>query len=204
MNTILDAITTGVKNWWWFIIKGLLLIVAGVAIFSRPAEGYAGLSILFSIVILGSGFSQIFFSIANSNILTGWGWTLASGILDVVIGIYLLAYPQVTMVTLPYILGFWLMFAAFNLFGASFDLRNLGIKDWGWLLFGGILTMVSAFLVLYYPAAGVISIITWSGIAFLAAGVFNLVLAFKFRTPDLMQSKQRNLNYVRKIKMQQF
>jgi len=24
------------------------------------------------------------------------------------------------------------------------------------------------------------------------------------RTPDLMQSKQRNLNYVRKIKMQQF
>ncbi len=25
-----------------------------------------------------------------------------------------------------------------------------------------------------------------------------------FRTPDLMQSKQRNLNYVRKIKMQQF
>ena len=182
MSTILDTITTGVKNWWWFIIRGLLLIVAGIAIFSQPAEGYAGLSILFSIVILGSGFSQIFFSIANSKVLTGWGWTLASGIIDVVIGIYLLVYPQVTMVTLPYILGFWLMFAAFYLFGASFDLRNLGITGWGWMLFGGILTMISSFLILYYPAAEVISIITWSGVAFLVAGVFNLVLAFKLKS----------------------
>jgi uncharacterized membrane protein HdeD (DUF308 family) len=182
MSTILDAITTGVKNWWWFIIRGLLLIVAGIAIFSSPAAGYAGLSILFSIVILGSGFSQIFFSISNSKILSGWGWTLASGIIDVVIGIYLLAYPQVTMVVLPYILGFWLMFAAFSQMGASFDLKSVGIQDWGWLLFGGILTMISAFLVLYYPAAGVVSIITWSGVAFLIAGVFNLVLAFKLKS----------------------
>ncbi len=182
MSTIFDAITADVKNWWWFIIKGLLLIVAGVAIFYQPAAGYAGLSILFSLVILGSGFSQIFFSTANSNILKGWGWTLAGGIIDVVIGIYLLAYPQVTMVTLPYILGFWLMFAAFYLIGISFDLKTMGMPDWGWLLFGGILTMICAFLVLYYPAAGVISIITWSGTAFLIAGIFNLVLAFKLKS----------------------
>jgi uncharacterized membrane protein HdeD (DUF308 family) len=182
MSTILDAVTEDVKNWWWFIIKGLLFIVAGIAIFSRPAEGYVGLSILFSLVMLGSGFAQIFFSIANSNILPGWGWTLASGILDLAIGIYLIAYPAVTMVSLPYILGFWLMFAAFYLFGAAFDLRNLAIKNWGWLLFGGLLTLVCAFLVLYNPAAGVATIITWSGIAFLVAGAFNLVLAFKLKS----------------------
>ena len=31
----------------------------------------------------------------------------------------------------------------------------LDLKDWGWLLFGGVLTMVFAFLVLYYRAASV-------------------------------------------------
>ena len=182
MNTIFNTISADVKNWWWFIIKGLLLIVAGIAIFSQPAEGYVGLSVLFSLVILGSGLSQIFFSIANSGTLRGWGWTLASGIIDLIIGIYLLAYPLITMATLPYILGFWLVFAAFYLFGASFDIKDLGLTGWGWLLFGGILTLVSAFLILFYPAAGVISIITWSGIAFLVAGVFNLVLAFKLKS----------------------
>ncbi len=182
MNTFLNTVTEDVRNWWWFIVKGLLFIVAGIAIFCKPAEGYLGLSVLFSIVMLGSGLSQIFFAIANSGILPGWGWTLASGILDLAIGIYLIAYPAVTMVSLPYILGFWLMFAAFYLLGAAFDIRNLGISNWGWLFFGGLLTMVCAFLVLYYPAAGVASIITWSGMAFLVGGIFNLVLAFKLKS----------------------
>jgi uncharacterized membrane protein HdeD (DUF308 family) len=182
MSTILDAISEDVRNWWWFIVKGLLFIIAGIAIFYRPAEGYLGLSILFSLVMLGSGLAQIFFAIANSDILPGWGWTLTSGILDLAIGIYLMAYPAVTMVSLPYILGFWLMFAAFYLMGAAFDLRNLWISDWGWLLFGGLLTMVCSFLVLYYPAAGVVSIVTWSGIAFLVGGVFNFILAFKLKS----------------------
>jgi uncharacterized membrane protein HdeD (DUF308 family) len=182
MSTIMDAVSEDVKNWWWFVIKGLLFIIAGVAIFYRPAEGYLGLSILFSLVMLGSGLSQLFFAIANKGILPGWGWTLASGILDLAIGIYLMAYPAVTMVTLPYILGFWLMFAAFYLLGAALDLSNLGIANWGWMLLGGLVTMVCAFLVLYYPVAGAASIVTWSGIAFLVGGVFNLVLAFKLKS----------------------
>ncbi|HET7000688.1 MAG TPA: DUF308 domain-containing protein [Puia sp.] len=182
MSTILDTITDDVKNWWWFIIKGLLFIIAGIAIFYRPAEGYVGLSVLFSLVMMGSGLSQIFFGIVNSDILPGWGWTLAGGIIDLAIGIYLFAYPAVTMVTLPYILGFWLMFAGFYLMGAALDLKNLEIKNWGWLLFGGLLTIVCAFLVLYYPAAGAVSIVTWSGIAFLTVGIFNVVLAFKLKS----------------------
>jgi hypothetical protein len=182
MQTILDSITTGVKNWWWFIVKGLLLIAAGIAIFYWPAHGYAGLSVLFSIIILSTGFSQLFFSIANSNILKGWGWTLASGILDVVIGFYLLSNPAVTMVTLPYILGFWLMFGSFYLIGASIDLNSLGVKNWGWVTVGGVLTLVFAFLVLYYPSAGVVSIIAWAGSALIISGVFNFVLASKLKS----------------------
>ena len=182
MQTILDSISAGVKYWWWFIIKGLLLVAAGIAIFCWPAQGYAGLSVLFSIVILGSGFSQVFFSVANSQILKGWGWTFASGLLDLVIGFYLLAYPAVTMATLPYILGFWLLFGSFYLIGAAFDLSSLGIKNWGWVAFGGVATLVCSFLVLYYPAAGVISIIAWSGAAFIISGVFNMVLASKLKS----------------------
>jgi uncharacterized membrane protein HdeD (DUF308 family) len=182
MQNVIDTISSSVKYWWWFIIKGLLLAATGLVIFFRPAEGYTGLSILFSVVILGAGFSQIFFAVANSNIMKGWGWTLASGVLDVVIGGYLLVYPVVTMATLPYILGFWLMLRSFYMMGASFDLKNLGVPDWGWLLFGGIVTMICAFLVLYYPAAGAISIVAWSGAAFLVAGIFNIVLAFKLKS----------------------
>jgi uncharacterized membrane protein HdeD (DUF308 family) len=181
MSNILGTISTGVKNWWWFIVKGLLLIIAGIAIFAKPLEGYASLSVLFSLVMLGAGLAQIFFASSNSDVLRGWGWTLASGILDVVIGGYLLAFPLVTMATLPFILGFWLLFRSFYLIGASFDLKDLGVTDWGWLLFGGILSTILGFFVLYYPAAGAISITYVSGSAFIVAGVFNLYLAVKLK-----------------------
>jgi len=181
MSTILGTISTDVRNWWWFIIKGLLLIFAGVVIFSRPLEGYVSLSVLFSVVILASGFTQIFFASANSGVLKGWGWTLASGILDVAIGIYLLTFPLVTMATLPFILGFWLIFRSFYLVGAAFDLKSLGVPDWGWLLFGGILSSILGFFVLYYPGAGAISIIYASGSAFIVAGIFNLYLSIKLK-----------------------
>lgn len=181
MSTILESISADIKNWWWFIVKGLLLIITGIAIFSRPLEGYVGLSVLFSIVILGSGFSQIFFATSNRDVLKGWGWTLASGILDVVIGIYLITFPVVTMATLPFILGFWLLFRSFYLIGASFDLKSLGVTDWGWLLFGGIVSTILGWFVLYYPGAGAISIIYISGTAFFVAGIFNLYLAAKLK-----------------------
>lgn len=181
MNNILENIRYDVKNWWWFLISGILFIVAGFVIYAKPAEGYLSLSIFFSLVMIGSGFSQIFFSTSNSNTLKGWGWILASGILDVALGTFLFAYPVLTMVTLPYFVGFWLIIRSFYLMGASFDLKNMKIGGWGWLLFGGILLLASGFLVLYYPAAGVISIIAVSGSAFIIGGVMNLFLAFQLK-----------------------
>jgi uncharacterized membrane protein HdeD (DUF308 family) len=190
MSTLFDTIASTVKNWWWFIIKGLLFLVAGIAVFSRPVEGYVGLSLLFTVVMIGSGFSQIFFSISNSSILPGWGWTLVSGLIDLAIGIYLAIYPLITLATLPLILGFWLIFGSFYLMGAAFHLKDLGLEGWGWLLFGGILVLFFGFGMLYYPASGVISIVVFSGLAFLAAGVFNIFLSIKFKS---IKSKVSNL-----------
>src|SRR5580698_4064933 len=106
--SIQSNVAGAISNWWWFLVKGLLFVVAGVAVLSRPLEGYVGLSILFSLCILGIGVVQIIFSLGNRSQYSGWGWTLAAGIIDVVIGSYLLLFPVITMATLPFIVGFWL------------------------------------------------------------------------------------------------
>jgi uncharacterized membrane protein HdeD (DUF308 family) len=178
--TILSTIKTELKNWWLFLVKGLAFLIAGIYIFCQPASGYISLSILFSMVILISGFTQIFFASMNSG-MKGWGWTLTSGVIDVVIGIYLLSYPLVTMATLPLFLGFWLVFRAFYLMGISFELKSYGISSWGLLLLGGILLLPVALYIIYNPLAGVASIIVISGTAFLIGGIFEIMLAFKFR-----------------------
>ena len=181
MSNVLENIRYDVKNWWWFLIMGILFIATGVIIYARPVEGYVGLSVLFSVVMISSGFSQIFFSTSNSNVLKGWGWIFVSGLIDLALGTYLFIYPVVTMATLPYFVGFWLVFRAFSLMGFSFDLRNLKVSGWGWLLFGGLVTLVSGGLIIYYPAAGVVSIIAVSGSAFIVAGLLNIYAAFQLK-----------------------
>jgi uncharacterized membrane protein HdeD (DUF308 family) len=108
MSNLIEDIQYNVKNWWWYLVSGLLFIATGIVIFASPAASYVNLSIVFSILMIGSGFSQIVFSSANSKVLRGWGWTLVSGIIDVALGTYFL-YPAV-----PWqhsILG-WLIFGS--------------------------------------------------------------------------------------------
>ncbi|GGB02439.1 HdeD family acid-resistance protein [Puia dinghuensis] len=179
--TVASNAIGAIRNWWWFIIVGLLFIVSGIAVLSRPLEGYVSLSVLFSIAILGIGISQIVFAIGNKDILPGWGWTLASGIIDVAVGAYLFMFPVVTMATLPYFVGFWLMFRSFYIMGASMDIQSFGISGWGWLFSGGILLLILSGLILYFPTAAAVGIVAWSGLAFLTGGLLSIVLAFKLR-----------------------
>jgi hypothetical protein len=84
------------------------------------------------------GFFETVFAISARKSLQGWGWTLASGLLDIVIGAYLLTYPAVTMAILPFVLGFWLLFRGFSAIGFSFDIKSYGDSNWGWFLFFAI------------------------------------------------------------------
>ena len=138
MSTVVNTIRNEIKNWWWFLIMGLMSLAAGIAILAKPAEGYISLSILFSLHNGGTGFSQIVFAISERHSMKNWGWTLVSGILDFALGTFLMIYPFITMVTLPFIVGFYLVFRAIYLIGASIELNSIGIKGWGWLLTGGI------------------------------------------------------------------
>jgi uncharacterized membrane protein HdeD (DUF308 family) len=45
----------------------------------------------------------------------------------------------------------------------------------------GIFTLIFAWLVLYFPLAGAVSIVYYSALAFIAGGLGALVLAFKLR-----------------------
>jgi uncharacterized membrane protein HdeD (DUF308 family) len=178
--TLLDTISKDIRNWWLFLLKGLFLLVVGILVFRYPVSSYVGLSIWFGAAILVSGLAQLFFSLTNTS-MKGWGWTLVSGIIDLIIGVYLLTYPELTLVTLPLFVGFWWLFRSFYLMGISFDLKDAKIRDWGWLLAGSVLLLITALFVLAYPAAGAIGIISVTAAALIIGGILNVVLAFKLK-----------------------
>ena len=179
--TIFKEIKEAVKYWWLLLLTGLILVSVGIWVFASPATAYLSLSILFGASILTIGFFETVFAISAHKSLEGWGWTLASGLLDIMIGAYLSAYPVITMAILPFILGFWLLFRGFSDIGFSFDLKFYGDSNWGWFLLFAIGIIFFAFMILAVPAFGVANIIAWTGLSFIFAGVFRIILALKLR-----------------------
>ena len=101
MNELVGGLGYAVKNWWMSLLLGLLYIAVALCLLFAPVSSYVALSVIFSISILVSGILEIFFAVGNKKIINSWGWYLAGGIIDLLIGIYLVFYPLVSMELIP-------------------------------------------------------------------------------------------------------
>jgi len=181
MTNLLGKVTRTVKHWWLFVILGILMIIGGIWVFRTPLESYVGLSIIFSIMVFVSGTFDVAFSLSNRDILKDWGWHLTGGILKVLLGIVLVIYPGISIVALPMILGFWLMFGAVSIMSGALNLKHYHISGWGWLLLLGILLMIFSFMVLADPILGGETIVIMTGIAIVLYGVSYALFGMKLK-----------------------
>lgn len=115
METVFNEIKHSVKNWWTSLLLGIVYIIVALWLMFSPLSSYVALSIVFSISMLISGILEIIFSLSNRKGVPSWGWYLVGGIIDLILGIYLIAYPMVSMEVIPFIIAFWLMFRGFPL-----------------------------------------------------------------------------------------
>lgn len=161
-----------VKHWWMFLLRGLLFILLGAYMISKPSESYMALSLLFGIIILLAGIAELAHAFINRD-SRRWGWRLFVGILDIVLGLILVFNIKVSMAVLPFILGIWFFFS-----GASLLSFATVVRRPFWLAVGGMLIIFISFLVMFVPDFGAMTIVIWTALAFIAAGIFNGLLAF--------------------------
>ena len=160
-----------IKHWWLMMLAGILCLAAGVVVFVFPMESYMTLSILFGILMLVVGVVQLIIASTSGNYLAMKGYVIAGGILDIFLGIFLCAYPAVTVVLLPIMLGIWLMYHSFMIVAFGGDLETFRIKGNGWVTFGGILLLILSILVLVNPfGAGVATVIVFTGVGLILFG----------------------------------
>ena len=64
---------------------------------------------------------------------------------------------------------------------AAFDLKDLGILDWGWVMIFGIAIFITAFFMLLNPLFAFFNVIYFTVIALFLLGIGNIVVAFKLK-----------------------
>lgn len=191
MNTFDERISSAVKNWWVSLLLGLLYILIAICLMFTPMASYVALSLLFSVAMFVSGTLEILFAVSNRKHISSWGWYLAGGIIDLILGIYLMASPGLSMTVLPFILAFWLMFRGFSSTGYAMDLKRFGTGNWGWYMAFGILAIICSIAIIWQPGLGVFTLVYMIAYALLIIGIFRVMLSFELRSLH----KKRQLRY---------
>jgi uncharacterized membrane protein HdeD (DUF308 family) len=181
MATFLKSVKNSVKHWYLTLIIGIIFLGVGIVVFFTPLESYLALSIIFSVAFLLTGLLEIAFSISNRNELEGWGWHLALGIVTLLVGIMLVGNPAISMVTLPFFVGFVVLFRSIMAISTSLELRNYYIMDWGYLFGLGILGTIFSFMLLFNPSFAGLSLVIWTGLALVLIGIFSIYLSLKLK-----------------------
>jgi uncharacterized membrane protein HdeD (DUF308 family) len=111
----------------WMVVQGVVSVLAGVVALVWP--GITALALLFVVafwaIVLGIGEIGGAFALRRRGSDT-WGWTLAAGILNVVFGVVLVAWPASGILTLVWLVGIFTLAGGLMLIVLAFRVRKGG------------------------------------------------------------------------------
>lgn len=182
ISLLIERSKQAVRYWWLMLLVGMLLLALGILVFVYPAQSYVGLAVIFGWAMLAAGILEVVLSVTNEHFVTGRGWMLAGGIIQLILGLILIFNVALSAAMLPIVLGFWLLMRAFAAIGLGGDMRALGVSGAGWTIASGILLTICALWMLFRPLVfGTTVVVVWVGIALLIAGIAALSLSLQLR-----------------------
>lgn len=180
MTTTENATKQG-RIMWITLLKGVLLVVLGIWMLKMPRESFEGLAFLIGLITLIGGLAETVFSYYARKKQGEWGWNLSGGILDIIIGLFLMINPMAILALITIFISFWLILFSILIIRKSVTLKRLGREGWGWNLFFGIFLLVLGMVLIWHPQAVGVTLIFWLAFSFLTLGIFRIILAFQAR-----------------------
>jgi uncharacterized membrane protein HdeD (DUF308 family) len=181
LNETIKSVKDTIKHWYLPLILGIIFIVVGIWSIMTPASTYLSLALLFSVTFFIAGLFEIIYSISFRKQLDSWGWSLASGILNFIIGILLIIYPQISIVTLPLFVGFVVLYHSMMAIVWSIELKKYKVSNWGWLLFTGILGVILSFFLIWNPLFAGLTVAVFTGVALITIGIFHIHFSIELK-----------------------
>lgn len=164
------------------IVSGVLLILIGIYCLCNQDIAAATAGLMVGIFMLASGIIEIVVFAATSRLLIGSSWLLLDGVLTVILSLFLLFNEWFTMLSLPFLFALWLLFSGSSRFVSAFDLKALGVRNWGWALAIGIILMIAGFICMMDLWVGITAVGMTVGLVFLLEGISSIIYACIPRT----------------------
>jgi uncharacterized membrane protein HdeD (DUF308 family) len=109
----------------WSIAMGVLEAGLGIALFAWPEPTLLVVAAFIGWWVLFSGAMTIAGSLGARNVMPYWGLWLALGIGEVVLAVWLLEQPGLTLISTVLAIGLWSVFYGIVTIAASVELKHL-------------------------------------------------------------------------------
>jgi len=109
----------------WSIALGLVEIFVGIGVFAWPGPTLLVVALSIGWLLLFRGSMAIVGAISSRKVLPFWGLVLVTGILEVVVALYLLGRPGLTLLATVLAIGFATVLYGVLEVVAAFEVKNL-------------------------------------------------------------------------------
>jgi uncharacterized membrane protein HdeD (DUF308 family) len=169
------------QHWKLFLIEGIVLILLGIAAVVVPILASLAIAIFLGWLFLVGGIVGLVAAISARR-APGFWWALASSIVTIIAGLFLVGWPIGGTISLTVVLAAYLFADGIASMLFAYEHRGEMSSRWGWLFVNGAIDLLLAGLIVWllpFSAFWVLGIII--GLDFMFGGAALIAMALESR-----------------------
>jgi uncharacterized membrane protein HdeD (DUF308 family) len=167
------------RNWWAFVLRGVVAIALGILAFVQPGATLIALIAVFAAYAIFDGVLAI---AAGVSVDGGPRWMLIlGGILGIVIGLLTINRPDVTAVALVLLIGVWAIATGVAEAVAAYSFREVLENEW-LLAISGVISIAFGALLIVAPGDGIFAVLWLIGYYAIFAGIVYIAAGLRLRS----------------------
>jgi uncharacterized membrane protein HdeD (DUF308 family) len=176
-GVVVDSMMTMfAKNWWAVGLRGVAGILFGLIAFFMPGVTMLSLVLVFAAYVFVDGMFGIVSAVRSAGQGERWGVLVLEGLVNIATAAIAVLWPGITVVAFVFLIAFWAILTGILELMAGF---RMNIDGRGWLIFGGVASVIYGALLVIAPLIGAVVLTWWLGAYALVFGAALVVLAFR-------------------------
>jgi len=177
------------RDWWVFALRGVAAILFGVLAFAWPGVTLAALVLLFGAYAFVDGVALLIALARGDAGARRHAWAVGiMGVLGIVASIVTFVWPDITALSLLYLVAVWAITMGVFQVVAAIALRR-EIEGEFWMGLGGVMSVVFGILLIVSPGTGLLALVWLLGSWAIVFGASSLGLAYRLHGIDATRRK---------------
>lgn len=160
-------------------LRGAVAVIFGIIALIWPGVTVLALAFVFGVYAIVDGVGALISAFRPGDMTHRVAYGLA-GVLGLVAGVIVLAWPTITVLVLATLVGLWAVVTGIAEIIAAVRLRRQ-IHGEAFLIIAGAVSAIAGILILIHPIAGALGIAILVGIFAIVYGIVLLSLGFRLR-----------------------